>query len=95
MISTHRSTHSSQIALVGPVMILRTSRARLPQNAQRAEFAAQFALCVVVELFGDLPRGFANLLECAGSAVKVGVGIVECGGELVECSVQELPGDDG
>jgi len=64
--------------------------------AERAagEFAAQFALSVVVELFGDFPRGFGELLECAGSGVKIGVGSVERGCELVECSVQELPGDD-
>ena len=60
------------------------------------EFAAQFALSVVVlELFSDFPRGFGELLECGGSGVNIGVRIVECGGELVECSVQELPGDDG
>ena len=65
--------------------------------AERAagEFAAQFARSVVVELLGDFPRGFGELLECGGAGVKIGVRIVECGGELVEGSVQELPGDDG
>jgi hypothetical protein len=35
-IDAQRSTHSSQIALVGPAMIFWTSRAGLPQNAQLA-----------------------------------------------------------
>ena len=87
--------HSSQIALVGPVMILADVPGALAAERAAGEFAAQFALSVVVELFGDLPRGFSELVECGGSGVQIGVRIVECGGELVECSVQELPGDDG
>jgi hypothetical protein len=68
----------------------------LPQERAAGEFAAQFALSVVVlQLFGDFPGGSGELLQCGGSGVKIGVRIVECGGELVEGSVQELPGDDG
>jgi hypothetical protein len=65
--------------------------------AERAagEFAAELAGSVVVELFGDFPGGFGELGESGGSDVEVGVRIVECCGELVEGSVEELPGDDG
>jgi len=42
-----------------------------------------------------LPGGFGELLERVRSGVEIGVWVVKCSGELVEGSVQELPGDDG
>jgi hypothetical protein len=42
-----------------------------------------------------LPGGLGELLISGGAAVQIGVGVVEGGGELVEGSVVELPGDDG
>ncbi len=64
--------------------------------AERAagERAAQFAVSVVVvELLGDLPRGYGELVVSAGAGVQVGVGVVEGGGELVKGAVEQLPGD--
>lgn len=61
----------------------------LAAEGAAGEFAAQFALSVVVfELFGDFPGGFGELGECGGSGVKIGVRIVELGGELVEGSAR-------
>ena len=94
--STQRSTHSSQIALVGPAMILWTSRAGLVAERAAGEFAAQFALSVVVvELFGDEAGGFSDLVVRVGSAAEIPVWFVDCGRELIEGSIQPLPGDDG
>jgi hypothetical protein len=59
------------------------------------ELAAELAaFVVVVELFGDLASGFGELLVRLRSPAQIGVWFVDCGGELVEGSVQSLPGDD-
>ena len=66
--------------------------------AERAarERAAQFAVPVVVlELMGDLPRGFGELVISAGARAQVGLGVVKRGGELVKGAVEQLPGDHG